>query len=403
MRTPLHHGSHRRLLWTPDESATKEARVDAIVVPTARPPAYLQEAAGIALALNCPLVTLHSRKWTSPQKTVAYLSHWLGRIEFQSLDLIAIDVTELANLRLPVFETSRLLDGTIFSRRVDISHKRNLGLMLSHMLGWERVVFLDDDIQIPNSRHLCQASGMLDTHSAVGLAIGGYPDNSVVCHAFRLVGGDQECFIGGGALAVQVKRNSSFFPDVYNDDWFYMLDAGKRLQPVATAGRVIQAPYDPFRTPDRARQEELGDVLAEGAFWLLDQGKSVADGDVAHWGDFLLRRRGFIEHVLEMVMEAAIEPAEQARMVEALKASLGRLACITPELCLDYLRAWAVDQERWQRHIRSLPRLPRERALRSLSRKGSTPLEWYIGSGKTLAPGRPGSTRVPHLRPGLSG
>jgi hypothetical protein len=28
-------------------------------------------------------------------------------------------------------------------------------------------------------------------------------------------------------------------------------------------------PYDLFRTPDRARAEELGDVLAEGIFWLL--------------------------------------------------------------------------------------------------------------------------------------
>ena len=66
------------------------------------------------------------------------------------VDLIAIDVPEPAQLRLPELETSRLLAGSVFEQRTDLSAKRNLGLMLSHMLGWERVVFLDDDIPVPD-------------------------------------------------------------------------------------------------------------------------------------------------------------------------------------------------------------------------------------------------------------
>lgn len=63
-QTPNHYGSHRRLLWAADDS-TAQAKVDAIIVPTTRPVIYLQEAARTALSLRCPLVTLHSRKWTS--------------------------------------------------------------------------------------------------------------------------------------------------------------------------------------------------------------------------------------------------------------------------------------------------------------------------------------------------
>ena len=102
----------------------------------------------------------------------------------------------------------------------------------------------------------------------------------MVCHAFRAGGGKQETFIGGGALAVEMRRNRSFFPNIYNEDWFFVLDAGKRLQPVATVGQVLQYPYDPYRV-ERARAEEFGDVLAEGIFWLLDQGKPASDGDLA--------------------------------------------------------------------------------------------------------------------------
>lgn len=393
-RTPDHHGSHQSLVW-PADGPVPSAKVDAIIVPTTRPVAYLKEAARAALHHGCPLVTLHSGKWTCARDAIRHLD--------PDVDLIAIDVPEPGQLRLPELATSRLLARTVFEQRSDQSAKRNLGLMLSHMLGWERVVFLDDDIRIPDPDDLGKAAGLLSTHAAVGLRIGGFPDNSVVCHAFRDAGGDQGTFVGGGALAVEVKRNRSFFPDIYNEDWFYLLDAGKRLQSVATVGEVLQYPYEPYRA-DRARREELGDVLAEGVFWLLDQGKAAPDGDLEHWRDFLTRRRRFIEQVLAMVERSAdIRPAERARMAEALKAALGRLAHITPDLCVAYLKALVSDQERWQRHIQGVQRQPRERALKLLARRGATPLTWFTrhstSAGESLARGRrPSAARAPRWR-----
>jgi hypothetical protein len=385
IETAHHHGSHRPLIWSADES-TPCAKVDAIFVPTARRVAYLQEAAAAALSLGCPLVTLHSRKWTSALAAAAYLN--------PRVDLIAIDVPDAAQLRLPELETSRLLAGTKFERRTDLSTKRNLALVLSHKLRWERIVFLDDDIRVPNPRDLSKAAGLLDAHTAVGLGIGGFPDNSVVCHAFRAVGGRQETFIGGGAMAVALKKNRSFFPNIYNDDWFFVLDAGKRLQPVASAGQVLQYPYDPYSI-ERARAEELGDVLAEGIFWLLDQGKPASDGDLQHWQDFLVHRQRFIEQVRSMVASwTRIDSAERTRIEEALTAALGRCARISAELCVDYMEALATDQDRWQRHIRQIWRQPpqsREEALESLTVRSETPLTWY--TTKTAAATEPGAAR----------
>jgi hypothetical protein len=375
---PDHHGSHRRLLWAADDP-TPQVKVDAIIVPTVRPLDFLNEAARAARYLGCPLVTLHSPGRTSASQADSYFD-W-------SLDLIAIDVPASAQLRLPELETSRLLSGTIFERRTDVSTKRNLALLLSHMLRWKRVIFLDDDIHVPEPGDLSKAASLLDTHTAVGLGIGGYPDNSMVCHAFRESGGSQETFIGGGALAVDVKRNRTFFPNIYNEDWFFVLDAGKRLQPVATVGRVLQDPYNPYR-PERARAEEFGDVLAEGTFWLLDQDRSASDGDLEHWREFLTKRKRFIGRVLAMVESAtAIESAEQVKMTMALNAALGRLARITPELCMAYHNALVIDQERWQRHIQAIrqqPKLRRELALESLARTGGRPLTWYTRSATSL-------------------
>jgi hypothetical protein len=321
------------------------------------------------------LVTLHSRKWTNAFAAAAYLD--------PEVDLIAIDVPDAAQLRLPELKTSQLLAGSIFERRTDLSTKRNLALMLSHMLGWKRIVFLDDDIRVPKPLDLSKAAGLLDAHTAVGLGIGGFPDNSVVCHAFRAVGGQQEMFIGGGAMAIAVKRNRSFFPNIYNDDWFFLLDAGKRLQQVATVGQALQYPYDPYRS-ERARAEEFGDVLAEGIFWLLDHGKPASEGDLEHWSGFLEHRRQFIQQVRSMIASrTSIEPAERTRMEEALTAALGRCARITPRLCMAYMKALATDQERWQRHIQQIlrqPRQSREETLRSLTVRGKAPLTWYTTS-----------------------
>ena len=79
----------------------RRAHVDAIIVPTVRHPANLQDAAKLAIALDCPLVTLHSGKWTS----AAVAAHRLPG----EADLITIDVRDRASLRLPEFATSHIL------------------------------------------------------------------------------------------------------------------------------------------------------------------------------------------------------------------------------------------------------------------------------------------------------
>jgi hypothetical protein len=397
-----HHGSHRDLLWSPVDPSPVPRKVNAIIVPTARRPAYLTEAAELARALGCTLVTLHSGKWTTAAEAAQRFA--------ADVDLIAIDVPGADRLRLPDWETSRLLAKTVFARRTDLSLKRNLALMLSHMLGWSRILFLDDDITGLNPDHVRKASGLLGTYNAVGLQIGGFPDHSVVCHAYRQAGGKQQSFIGGGALAVELERSKSFFPDIYNDDWFFLLDDDKWLQPTAVTGQVVQHPYDPFRTPERARAEELGDVLAEGIYWLLDQDRSIADADQEHWSRFLGRRALFIQDVLAMVRrDGALGRCEKDRRIAALKGSLGRLALITPGLCESYLQAWTADRQQWKRHIERLPtRKQLPSVLAALSRRGCPPLTWQPGGkngqsavGVRFRPYRPLVPESPERQPEL--
>ncbi|MEV6445223.1 hypothetical protein [Amycolatopsis sp. NPDC051716] len=238
-----------------------------------------------------------------------------------------------------------------YKRKVDTSLKRNLGLSIAALAGWRRILFLDDDIDLPDLEDLSVAAGALAEHAVVGLENDGMPDNSVVCHALRDIGVDQATFIGGGALAVGEDAYDSFFPNIYNEDWFFLLD-GMGLRPSAVTGLATQKPYDPYRDADRARGEELGDTLAEGVYGLLDSGLGLGDADEKYWRAFLPDRRRIIRHTLERVESSTIEPAQKGRMITALKAAIGRSHLIEPELCVDYLRAWQTDNVNWCSHIR---------------------------------------------------
>jgi hypothetical protein len=339
-RTEHHHGSHRQLL-SKRLAIPFPVDVDAIIVPTARMVSHLDPAIALAEKLQSTLVALCSKESSASEVAKS--------VEGRGVKLIAIDVGDLPVGVVPSFRTCEVLAGTPFERHTDTSLKRNLGLLLARLIGWKRIVFLDDDIKVPEATDLREAAGLTDHYAGVGLTVKGMPDNSVVCHAFREAGGAQDVFIGGGALAVGTQSVTSFFPNIYNEDWFFLLD-DDGLRPTTTTGTAVQKTYDPFRE-ERARTEELGDSLAEGLFWLLDNGRSLRDADAVHWRNFLRRRVEFITRITGMANENVEDPERRYRIELALKASQDSCLSITPELCVRYIDAWRGDRVTWRRHV----------------------------------------------------
>lgn len=342
IEAPLHHGSHTGLLSHADATAIA-ADIDAIVVPTIRKADCLRAAFSLATELGCPVVPLCSRS-ASAHDAVAVSAGF-------DVSVIAIDSDGPGRLA-PVLETSQLLDQPRFRRfrRVsDLSAKRNLGLLLARVAGWRRVLFLDDDISQISPAELRSASGLLPRYSVIGLDNQGFPDNSVVCHAYREVGGAQEAFIGGGAMLLAPDRIDSFFPDIYSEDWLFLYDAVK-AGVVARSGQMLHKPYDPYADPRRAASEEFGDTLAEGLYRLLDDGKDVAHADEGFWETFLRQRRKLIATVLRDLRNGRGHQ-QPDRMIASLKAARGVSAFITPKLCTDYLHAWCRDHQRWRQQV----------------------------------------------------
>jgi hypothetical protein len=344
-----HHASHGKLLTKVDVEACPPGAVDAIIVPTNRPWGFLGTAVDVAAALGRPLVVLASGN-ADPVRA-AKLARTRG------VEMLVIDMRNLPASLMPRQATAKVLGGTEFTRRTDTSLKRNLGLLVSRVVGWDQVAFLDDDITVPRAADLDAAAGLVsEGYAAVGLSVGGFPDNSVVCHAHRETGGEQGTFIGGGALVIGHESMSSFFPTIYNEDWFFLLD-DEGLRRSAITGEVKQKPYDPFANELRAQMEEFGDCLAEGVFALLDDaGGFERAADEGYWWEFLFGRVQLIDSILDRIKSRGRRDDEALRMEIALRAARKRCEAIDPSLCVRYLTALAQDRRTWAAHVESSPR-----------------------------------------------
>lgn len=331
---PEAHGeSHLDLLPVFETDGVR--RVDAVIVPSGREAGHLRAAAELADELGSPLVALCS----AASRAAGVAEHVAHRPD---LRWHAVDV--------PDGHRHHLLPGRPHSPgrggRAALSHKRNIGLLLARMLGWETVLFLDDDIRDLDADQIMLSAGGLGPASAVGMAVPGWPDNSVVCHANRLGGGDQSVFVGGSALLVDARADDlGHFPVVYNEDWLFLHDAMAAGR-VRREGEVTQLPYDPFRDPRRGYLEEFGDTIAEGLVAHLEDGGRAVPLDPGFWADFLARRAAFVRRTAARV--AAADPSPRcAAALRALAAAAARTAEIRPAHCVGFLREWRADRDTW--------------------------------------------------------
>jgi len=242
------------------------------------------------------------------------------------------------------------------------------------MLGWGRLMFLDDDIYGISKAEVDALAVGLNHHNVSILIPDEFPDNSVACHANRLGGEEQGKFAGAGTMGVRCDRDElPFFPNIYNEDWFFFADeaASRRIIQVGTSR---QKAYSPYADPERAVKEEFGDLLAEGLYWRLEEGLEIGSVDAAFWDKFIESRRAFLEGVANSLARHPKREldSDTGRDVRAAQVSISaaqrQLERIKPELCQRFIDLWQADLMDWHRYVRQLPHADSiERALDYLS------------------------------------
>jgi hypothetical protein len=201
-----------------------------------------------------------------------------------------------------------------------------------------------------------RAVASLDRYTAAGLPALRYPDNSIVCHANRLIGRKQDVFVGGAALAVNVDQGDSFFPDLYNEDWLFLAPHLDKRR-VARVGAVTQRAYAPFADPDRARLQEFGDLVGEGLLSYLHEARLRPPPPVGYWRAFLAARTEFVARIRSACERMAPRDGRAIAALESLECADEARRAITPNDLVHYVITWLRDLRLWREYVRDLPRL----------------------------------------------
>lgn len=406
--------SHRHLLVPLDTAISPSSRrgPDAVVVPTARPGTHprsgLAFAVRLAGATGCPLVVVVSKEAATRgalsdlRATVYHAARGVVPATLV-LHLSAIP-TKKTRFDVDDLEISRAYrrGGDTDTERVcanDVGRKRNAALLLARSMRWRTLLFLDDDVfdvvdghgdpTRPHPRTLdpqtvAAAVTAVESgrHCAVGWTLRDFDDNSVLCRIRARMGREQEQFIGGGALLVDVEADLPFFPAIYNEDWLFLLRLLTRehgAAPVLDGGDVHQDPYDGFSAA-RAASEEIGDLIGEGLLSLLHSGGPDAlERTTAGFWHAAIHARMRMREELENVVDASGHDAagEMRKALDGVKAVHERFLFEEDSWITQirhFVETWRRDLETWrQRLYRDTPPQPRT----------------FLGAGEFM-PGRTG-------------
>jgi hypothetical protein len=344
---PDHDTLLRRLEWRPGARSAGRP-LEAIVIPAARRAHNLRGLVALAANYGTTLVVLASHDCDIDEAAALVASTpGSGRAV-----LVAVP-PEAKHEMLSLATSASRFRTASGERSSNLSLKRNIGLLLARLRGWSKIMFLDDDVIGVTADHLARVAHHLDANQFAGLKIVNFPDNSVVCHANRLIGRPQGIFVSGAALGVNTARHRvEVFPDVYNEDWFAFAGEAESSG-VAHVGNVGQLEYNPFKATQRAGHEEFGDLVAEGLYALLSDGLRLNRATESYWAGFIEARRGFIEEIQQQ-LEDKNETHERVQAVKSLQRALDQLDSIEPDHCTDFLDAWRADRNRFARDAEQL-------------------------------------------------
>lgn len=273
----------------------------------------------------------------------------------------------------------------------NLSQKRNIGSLIGRSMGWERILFSDDDL-VYEPADLRAVSLMLPGHKIAGMKCGprrrgsdgqllGFPDKDVVHHAedaiilihssYSVHGTLPDAgHISGNSIATNPKVSGLVFPpEIYNEDLIAFHDMYfEHSAALAERSYYFQAPYDPFADPKRAETEAFGEIVYEALYLSLLKGHAADMTDLRHWNETIVQRKVKIETLLRglaapqdrryfgyMTQLPERDPVQESRMRESLLAGLSVTQTFKGIMGVDYFRLWSEDKTTWRNCVAEMP------------------------------------------------
>lgn len=225
----------------------------------------------------------------------------------------------------------------------DLPIKRNMAIDIAQSEGYERVLLLDDDIDLNEAAENKEITESMLGNNIIGWNVTSFPDTSVVGHLQNEMFGYTGTFISGSCLSIKVTSDNALFASVYNEDWLFLANHILKHS-VACIGCAKQHPYNPYKDYRVACFQEFGEILAEGLMTLIHDNKILKAYDVSFWEREIRTRK---EYLYSMLRHGQRDDKQRCLM-----AAINRNAEITPLACVSYLEAYEEDVNTWRNNGR---------------------------------------------------
>ena len=210
---------------------------------------------------------------------------YLGKSEFQKF---------ISDYNIPFPEFAFLLR-ELGCTEWNLGYARNFALMYSQAEHFEKVLFTDDDIQVPNLNLIAELFKSLNVFKFAGANIEGLVDDSVLGHIATDVEVINERMLSGGFMAFNPNRIDHFFLNNYNEDWIWLFLQLKNDQHLQT-GEVFQELTDPLSNyKDKIIFQEFGEIVLDGILDLNKEGSYDSLIQLSFWQRIIQEREEYLE------------------------------------------------------------------------------------------------------------
>lgn len=228
---------------------------------------------------------------TENQQCVLALSNsyskcnYLGKVEFNQF-------TNHHQIYFPKFD---FLLREVGFKEWNLGYARNFALLFSKSLRIEKVLFTDDDIEVPNLKLIEKLFQSINNYQFVGANILGLVDDSVLGHIATDIGIMNERMLSGGFLAFNPNTIDHYFLNNYNEDWIWLFLQLKEKIYLQT-GEVFQEFTDSLTNyKGKVMFQEFGEIALDGILNLYSEGSYDSLMQLQFWDRIINERKEYLD------------------------------------------------------------------------------------------------------------
>jgi len=185
----------------------------------------------------------------------------------------------------------------------NLGYARNFALLYSKSICANKVLFMDDDIQVPNLKLIDDLFQSIKDFQFVGANITGLVDDSALGHIATDLGIFNERMLSGGFMVFNPNIIDQYFLNNYNEDWIWLFLQIKGKEHLQT-GEVAQELSNPLANyQNKIIFQEHGEIALDGIIELFKEGSYDSLVELSFWKRMLAEREEYLNLLSERAKE----------------------------------------------------------------------------------------------------